>query len=261
MPLSIRRTARVLSPLLATLGLLLAIPASAPASFDLPKVKGWWPLNEGRGQVANDWSGNRNHGQLGSTPSVDSNDPTWIKGIFWGSGLNFDGDDFVAIKDSTSLKPQRFTLSLWARAPQSPGPFTYLIAKGSSACTAASYGIWTGSHGGIDFYVWNGGDMVRAAGTPNGIWDGKWHNISATWDGTNARLYIDGVSLGETPGRPTDIAYDSQPDGTTSFGGYRGSCDLMFSGDIDQVMLFDRPLPIEEIWDRWGFILNKPTLG
>lgn len=261
MPPSIRSTARVLSPLLATLGLLLAIPASAPASFDLPKVKGWWPLNEGRGQVAHDWSGHRNHGMLGSTPGVDSNDPTWIKGIFWGSGLNFGGDDFVAIPDSNALKPQQFTLSLWARAPQSPGPFTYLIAKGSSACTAASYGIWTGSHGGIDFYVWNGGDMVRAAGTPNGIWDGRWHNISATWDGANARLFIDGVSLGETPARPTDIAYESQPDGTMSFGGYRGSCDLMFSGDIDQVMLFDRALPIEQIWNRWGFILNKPTHG
>jgi len=38
-------------------------------------------------------------------------------------------------------------------------------------------------------------------------------------------------------------------------------CDLLFTGDIDQVMLFDKVLPIKQIWDRFGFILNKPTLG
>ena len=36
---------------------------------------------------------------------------------------------------------------------------------------------------------------------PNGIWDGRWHNVTATWDGSNARLYLDGKSLGETPPR------------------------------------------------------------
>jgi len=62
------------------------------------------------------------------------------------------------------------------------------------------------------------------------------------------------------PGSPDPIQYD-QPDGTATFGGYRGSCDLLFTGDIDQVMLFDKVLPIKQIWDRFGFILNKPTLG
>jgi hypothetical protein len=252
------RTARVLTPLLATLGLLLAVPASASA-FDFPKVKGWWPLNEGRGQTVYDWSGQRNHGMLGSTPRADANDPAWIKGIFWGYGLNFGGDDFIQIPDSAALEPQTFTLSLWVRAPQSPGPFSYLIAKGSSQCVAASYGIWTASNGGIEFYIWNGHDLVRSNSAVNGIWDGRWHNVSATYDGTNARLYIDGKSTGEAPGSSDPISY-GQPDGATSFGGYRGSCDLLFSGDIDQVMLFDRVLPIEQIWDRWGFILNKPTL-
>jgi len=253
---SLRRTAKVLVPLVATLG-LLAAPASASA-FDFGKVRGWWPLNEGRGQTAYDWSGNRNHGMLGSTPRVDANDPTWIKGIFWGSGLNFGGDDFVSIRDSNALEPQTFTLSLWVRAPQSPGPFKYLIAKGSNQCVAASYGIWTASNGGIEFYVWNGRDLVRSGSTPNEIWDGRWHNVTATYDGFSAKLYRDGKDLGAPPGSPDPITYD-QPDGVTSIGGYRASCDLLFSGDIDQVMMFDKVLPVEQIWARWGFILSRPT--
>jgi hypothetical protein len=255
---SARRTAKVLAPLVATLG-LLAAPAGAFA-IDFGKVRGWWPLNEGKGQTVYDWSGYRNHGTLGSTAGVDANDPSWIKGIFWGSALNFGGDDFVQIPNSTALAPQQFTISLWTRAPQSPGQFKYLLAKGSNECVAASYGIWTASSGGIEFYVWNGHDLVRAGGTANGVWDGRWHNVTATYDGTSARLFLDGKNLGEPPGSPDPIQYD-QPDGTATLGGYRGSCDLLFSGDIDQVMMFDKVLPIEQIWARWGFILGKPTIG
>jgi concanavalin A-like lectin/glucanase superfamily protein len=255
---SVRRTVKVLLPLVAMLG-LLAAPSGASA-LDFGKVTGWWPLNEGRGQTIYDWSGQGNHGTLGSTPVADANDPTWIKGIFWGSALNFGGDDFVKIPNDNSLEPGRFTISLWVRAPQSPGQFKYLLAKGNDACQGSSYGIWTASSGGIEFYVGNGHDFVRAAGTANGVWDGRWHNVSATYDGFQAKLYLDGKDLGDIPGSPDPISY-AKPDGTLAFGGYLGSCPLLFSGDIDQVMMFDKVLPITQIWDRYGWLLNKPTLG
>ena len=254
---SVRRTAKVLVPIMVTLG-LVAAPAGA-STIDIGKVRGWWPMNEGRGQTIYDWSGNGNHGTLGSTPAADANDPAWIKGIFYGSALNFGGDDFVSIPNSTSLQPSKFTISLWVRAPQSPGQFKYLLAKGSNACVAASWGLWTASNGGLEFYVFDGNNFVRSNGVVNGIWDGKWHNVSATWDGTTATLFIDGKSTGQ--GMSGTGPVYGIPDGTATFGGYRGSCDLLFTGDIDQVMLFDKVLPIELIWDRFGFILNQPTLG
>ena len=39
---------------------------------------GYWPMSEGFGQVAHDLTVNRNDAQLGSTPGVDSFDPTWV---------------------------------------------------------------------------------------------------------------------------------------------------------------------------------------
>jgi hypothetical protein len=253
----VRRTAKVLALIAVTLG-LVAAPAGA-STIDIGKVRGWWPMNEGRGQTIYDWSGYGNHGTLGSTPGSDANDPAWIKGIFYGSALNFGGDDFVSIANSASLQPQQFTISLWVRAPQSPGQFKYLLAKGSDACYAASWGMWTGTNGGLEFYVFDGNNFVRSNSAVNGIWDGKWHNVTGTWDGTTATLFLDGKSTGL--GQSGTGPVYSIPDGTATFGGYRGSCDLLFTGDIDQVMLFDKVLPIEQIWDRFGFILNKPTLG
>ena len=254
---SVRRTAKVLAPILVTLG-LVATPAQA-TGIDIGKVRGWWPMNEGKGQTVYDWSGYRNHGTLGSTPGADANDPAWIKGIFWGSALNFSGDDFVSIPSSSSLAPTKFTVSLWTRAPQSPGQFKYLLAKGSNACVSASYGLWTSSAGGLEFYVWNGNGIVRA-NTIDPIWDGRWHNVTATWDGANAQVFIDGKSQGPATSSPAPIDY-SAPDGTTTFGGYRGTCDLLFTGDIDQIMLFDKVLPVELIWQRFGSILGQPTIG
>jgi len=257
MNLSVRRTAKVLALTAVTMG-IVAVPAGATTP-EIGKIRGWWPMNEGRGQIIYDWSGQGNHGTLGSTPGADANDPSWIKGIFYGSALNFGGDDFVTIPNDTSLQPTKFTVSLWTRAPQSPGQFAYLLAKGSNACVSASWGLWTASNGGLEFYVYDGNNFIRSNSIVNGIWDGKWHNVSATWDGTTATLFVDGKSTGL--GQSGTGPVYNIPDGTATFGGYRGSCDLLFTGDIDQVMLFDKVLPIEQIWDRFGFILNKPTLG
>ena len=98
------KTVRVI-PALAVL-FSLAVPAAASAaSIDFP-LRGWWPLNEGKGQTVYDWSGKGNNGFLGSTPQADSNDPSWTKGIFFGSALNFGGDDFISVNDSNTLEPQ-----------------------------------------------------------------------------------------------------------------------------------------------------------
>ena len=80
---------------------LAALPATAGAA-GLPLV-GWWPMNEGSGQVVHDFSGYGNDGQLGSTPAADDNDPSWIPGVLLGSALRFDGNDFVKIPDAASL--------------------------------------------------------------------------------------------------------------------------------------------------------------
>ena len=178
---------------------VLCLPGTASAaSYDFP-LSGYWPLNEGKGQTVRDWSGNRNHGQLGSTPGVDANDPSWIKGaFFWSSGLHFDGGDFVTIPDSADLEPQQLTVSAWFRGSSTPGNHKYLVAKGSNLCATASYGLYTGPNGGLAFYVGDGQPygFTVSDDAGQGVWDGKWHNASGTFDGQTVRLFIDGKEIG-----------------------------------------------------------------
>jgi hypothetical protein len=43
-----------------------------------PGLVAYYRFDEGSGQILNDTTANQNDGQLGSTPSNDSNDPTWV---------------------------------------------------------------------------------------------------------------------------------------------------------------------------------------
>ena len=235
--------------------LCLGAPSAAMAG-SLSSLAGYWPLNEGSGQVAHDWSGNRNHGQLGSTPGVDSNDPAWIRGVFgFGGALNFGGDDFVAIKDSASLEPARITVESWFRHAGSPGIQRYLVAKGGDHCVAGSYGLYTSQTGGMAFYIYNGSEWTRSPEADLNIWDGRWHHAAGTYDGVTVRLFIDGYEIGAgTPGGG-EILYDL-PQQDASLGAYRGSCSLLFEGDMDGVRFWSRALRVADNWQQARELLS-----
>jgi concanavalin A-like lectin/glucanase superfamily protein len=249
------KTARVIGTLAVLFS--LAVPAAASAAPDFP-LRGWWTLNEGRGQTVYDWSGKGNHGYLGSTPQADANDPTWIRGAFF-SGLNFNGNQYVTIPDDDTLEPQKLTVGMWVRASQSPGTFRYLIAKGGQACVSSSYGLQTSFHGGLEFFIWDGSNQRWSGNvTAAQIWDGKWHYVAGTFDGVNAKLFVDGKLIPGGSTAASQIDYQG-PTGGGTIGGYRGTCDLLFTGDVDEPHIWSEALPIDEIWKKWGWLLGAPS--
>lgn len=241
------------------LAVCLAAPASANAGV-LDSVRGWWPMYEGSGQVVHDLSGHGNNGQLGSTPGVDANDPTWIRGFLFGSALRFDGNDFVRIPDSTSLEPQNLTISAWVRASASPGIWRQIVGKGANGCDAASYALYTGANGGLAFYVNTPGNHWWITGGVDAasIWNGKWHHVAGTFDGSTAKLFVDGKAIDGAVQVPDGIDYHLPTSGDTGIGNYLGSCDLFYTGDIDEVALFSQALPIDKYYAALAALFPKP---
>lgn len=227
------------------------LAAAGAASAASSPLLGYWPMNERTGQVVYDWSGNGNHGRLGSETGVDANDPTRITGIFGiGRALRFAGDDFVAIRDSPVLEPAHVTVEAWVRGSASPGRWRYVVSKGAVACEAGSYGLYTGFGGGMAFYISDGGAYTISPAASAAIWDGRWHHVAGTFDGTTVGLFVDGRAVGTGTTASTGIGYDL-PDGDAGYiGAYRGTCDLMMVGDIDEVRIWNRALPIAAIADR-----------
>jgi hypothetical protein len=214
---------------------------AAPASAD-PVLLAQWSLDEGAGQVAADASGNADHGVLGAVATPDAADPAWILGHASGNALSFNGASYVSIPDTGLLEPPRLAVDAWVNRAGSPGRWRYVLSKGSLECNRSSYGLYSGFSGGMAFYVSNASQYtVSPEIAPAIVWDGAWHHVIGSYDGDRVRLWIDGAQVGA--GTPTTdaIAYTGGRPGVY-IGTYRGSCDLGFSGAIDDVAVWnDRP--------------------
>lgn len=228
---------------LAALAVLVgAFPASASAATNLGA---FWHLDESSGTVALDSSGNANHGTI--------NGAAHVAGRF-GNGLQFDGiDDQVLIARSPTLEPAAVTVEGWVRSATSPGAYRHIVAQGAMTCLAASYGLYTGAGGGLAFYVsrydadGSGGFTVSPAALP-AVWDGAWHHVAGTFDGSAVRLYVDGVQVGTGTSTTIPIGYGlPNPDGL--LGSFGGTCNpqLAYNGDLDEPRIWRRALSAQEI--------------
>jgi len=207
-------------------------------------------MNEGSGQVVHDWSLHGNNGTLGDSPGADSHDPSWIPGVFSGSALRFDGvDDFVAIPDSASLAPARLTVAAWVRGTAPSDHFRYIVSKGAITCDHSSYGLYSSSNGGLAFYIGDTSKYYVSPEAPPAVWDGNWHNVAGTFDGSTVRLYVDGRQIGSGTPAATAIDY-SLPVQGGMIGDYAGTCNdsLTLNGDVDGVQIWSQALPVDTIW-------------
>ena len=228
--------------------IVAALGMTHKASASHSDIAGNWHLDEGAGQVAGDASGHANHGQLGTTPGADANDPTWISGKF-ATALRFDGNDFVEVADSPTLEPSEITAEAWVRS-SGPGSYRYVLSKGANGCLVASYAIYTGGGGGLFFYISNGSSYRLSPGAGTGIWDGNWHHVAGTFDGSTVRLYVDGAEVGSGSPTSLSIGYGLPTNERFYIGTYGGTCDLHFTGDIDEVRIWTRALTASEVARR-----------
>jgi Concanavalin A-like lectin/glucanases superfamily len=247
------RVAASLVGITAVVGSAALVTAAPAAEWPL---SAYWPMLEGKGQTVRDYSGMGNHGRLGTSTGIDKRDANWVKGVIgFGSALRFDGNDYIAIDDDPSLHQQRLTVEAWARADGSPGKWRYIVSKGGDGCWSASYGLYTSINGGVAFYVYDGKNYYRSPQGSPAIWDGKWHHVAGTYDGSKVRLYVDGFEIGSGTSFSGKIWY-SQPYAEGAIGAYRGSCNLTFVGDIDEPRIWRQALPVSKIWSQISSFLD-----
>lgn len=224
--------------LIAIAATTAALAMSATTSAASASVVGQWRLNEGAGATATDSSGYGDNGAvLGSA--------AWVSGP-GGGALRFDGAQArVRVPDAPQLDPTSVvSVSAWIQRVGSPGAFKYVLAKGGAACIAASYGLYSGPLGGLQFYISRGRGTVYARSSDAGqsVWDGQWHLVVGTFDGTAIRLYVDGSEIGTGTIYPGPIEYQL-PDANDLFIGAYASCGgKNFDGAISNVRVWNTAL-------------------
>jgi hypothetical protein len=222
-------------------------PASGSPGASPPRVVGWWHFDEGSGPAARDAS--------------DAGNTATLQGVRWtaghaGSAIAIDGRaaSVADVAPTPDLEPRLVTLDLRVHAARAPGADASIVTKGMADCIG-SYSLRTDDDGALRFMVSNGAATARSATPSVAPWDGEWHDVAGTWDGTVARLFIDGVEatagsasgtlhgpIGYGGGSPGDLLFGFDP---TCRGG-------AFVGAVDEAKIWDGPLSPDAIAAQAG---------
>lgn len=221
--------------------------------LDKAKFKGsavlYLPFDTGSGSVAYDSSGYGNDGAVTGA--------TWVDGKV-GKALNFNGStDYVTIADNSVLNftsASNFSCTAWVY-PRSRTLSYFVIEKGIYFLK----GYWfylESSSGRVILLLNKSGSRIYGRST-NAVALNQWSHIAATVDRTTEtiRIYINGVLEVESSPAPNPTGYPDTPSEIPLFIGKINTNTDFADGVIDEVRIYNRVLPANEILSLY----NSPT--
>src|SRR5678815_3896572 len=225
----------------------VAIPSSGCTRL-LEDLIGWWRLDESAGStVARDWSGRGNDGTLVGLDQVK----VWVPGRAAG-GLSVESKGFVNVPDSPSLDliTDQITIAGWGylEASLAIDDYATIASREDGTTIDQHYHISINSRGEVPAMWIKTENELQILQGPTAVTRQTWVHIAGTYDGTTARLYVDGqqvMSLRMT-GR---FVTDTTPFILGANGNGAGDANVTerFPGKIDEIMLYRRALSPTEI--------------
>ena len=184
--------------------------------------------------------------QGNDAPLALANTPKWVEGGMVGKGCyEFAGDGKTPGILSPQIKTDKYTIAFWAKHTS-----TDKMAFGSDRSGAFYwYGdnSWKYTHGGIsgEFY-YPKSQMINI---------GEWGHFAVTYDGSNVRIYRNGVyeGLKASSGIPN---FDRH-----SIGYGYPSTSYDFQGQIDDVRIYTTALTTEEIRELYRQRASLDSVG
>jgi hypothetical protein len=200
-------------------------------------IVAWYP---GEGNT-NDVSGNANNGTAGGALAYTA--------AKVGQGFQTTSGSVIA-PDAAALRPQNsVTVEAWVKA-SGTDTFQYLVSKSLTSTFSSSYAFYTGSSGGLFFYVSTSTrSFTLSPDAGRSVWDGNFHHIVGTYDNSRVRLYVDGNEIGAGAAATGNIAYGTSFQNGDLYIGSIGAAfpSSNFPGVIDEATIYNRALSKTEI--------------
>ncbi len=229
-------------------------PAGACLDLKVGLV-GYWKLDEGRGAVASDSSGNGLSGTVMNGPvwSTDVNGMARFANPF---SLKVDGiNDHVRVTRTAAIEPAAVTVSIWIKRNGDQiihaVPFTKTW-KNNITPTWVSYAITLNFSGTdssvVNFTTGSDGTADGMSSTAGALPDQTWVHVAGVYDpaapAPQKKLYINGM-LNASKVNTRSLVYDTTATGDLYLG--QNSRGAYFNGWVDDVRIYNRALSASEV--------------
>jgi len=226
-------------------GIPLTTLADFPSSGD---VQGWWKLNSSAtfDPTAVEWTipDDSTNSNTGTSTGMDQTNlvtsDLQFESPYSNFSLEFDGtDDYIdCTNDSIFNLTTGMTISAWIN-PTVAVTNKFLVAKRWST---NSYQIATAGSINPQCSVWIGTTRYNASGSTV-LSAGTWYHIVGTFDGSNVKVYVDGVLEGTTA---ASGSLDQTADIVSIAKGVNNNT-YNFNGKIDEVAIWDSALTAAQV--------------
>jgi len=221
------------------------LAASRTSGGPAPLTSGSTCVRPGSGLVSWWKAENNANDSAGNNPGERVNGASYDSGMV-GVGFSLDGslEESVEIPYASTMATPTFTIEAWVYPSDWNGGQAFIFGQAYGRQLIVCDGEFglevammiTDEDGIFDGVGWAGGEIPI----------GQWTHLAGTWDGTQVRLYVNGV-----PAAQRTLDFSGLGDSTCGFsiGGINNSCatEQYFTGVIDEVSLYDRPLLAGEI--------------
>lgn len=200
-----------------------------------------WMMDDGSGSVATD--------SVGGHDGLLQGDATWAEG-FIGGALRLDGNgDYVDCGNQAAFNiTDAVTLAAWVQARNDfayPDWSGIIMRGGPNIDTYALYYHWSSKRLGFKTTGTNPNWLASNTNAAAALFDGDWHHVAATYDGTTKRVYLDGVEIINA----ASVGKIETSNGRLLLGAGRDQNPptLFVAGRIDDARLYKRGLPVNDV--------------
>ncbi|HEX5218087.1 MAG TPA: LamG-like jellyroll fold domain-containing protein [Verrucomicrobiae bacterium] len=226
---------------IAALFIALTFPAAA-VDYPTNGLVFYWRLDEGTGLVANDSSGNGNHGTFVGFPGDDSQ---WITGytntgVHFNPGVTGNVASAMAIVSPNIGTSTSTTWAVWVRMNLNDTNGFANVMSGPTGA-GAGHNLGFDTTGRFPRLLWNNGATPSTTiASPEPI-TSEWTHLAVTWNAANSNLtlFVNGAAKANstTAGGRTF---------NTIHVGRRGNQQFAWRDDLDEIFVYNRALtPIE----------------
>jgi len=217
----------------------LKTDACLPTDPPTPGPVGWWKLDEGSGNTANDSSASGTH------DGTITGGASWIAGKIGPYALEFT-DGKVLVADAAELRPlTTVSACAWVNYSETPGYSARVVAKGADTGDSESYALQVDDDDTISWFVRDANHGLHSVDGTSKIVHNEWIHLAGTYDGAVLKCYFYGQL--DSSKDDANVVALLQDTNDLAIGNRADANTRQFEGGVDDVRVYNRALTDAEV--------------